>query len=208
MGLVEERTRGVKEERLTDKMLRFAHEYMLDGNGKRAAIEAGYSKKSAHVMAAKLLKHPLVKQFIGKQHREDRNHFKLTRRRIIQELAYAALRDPLDLCDENGQIIVQDLRQVPEHMRRCIDGIKVRQRKIAGGEEGVEVTEQEMEIKLSSKLGALELAMKHKGLFAATNVNNQHLVTVVNWDDMYEKQKQQTERLRNPPAIEHKLNNP
>lgn len=40
----------------------FCAEYMIDFNGTRAAIAAGYSKKSAHVLASRLLKKVNIRQ--------------------------------------------------------------------------------------------------------------------------------------------------
>ena len=38
---------GEKEQKLTEKQKRFCEEYIIDWNGTRAAIAAGYSKKTA-----------------------------------------------------------------------------------------------------------------------------------------------------------------
>ena len=46
--------------RLSDKQERFIDEYMVDLNAKQAAIRAGYSKKSAVVIAAENLKKPMI----------------------------------------------------------------------------------------------------------------------------------------------------
>ena len=40
---------------MTDKQMQFCKEYLLDSNGKQAAIRAGYSAKTAKEMAANLL---------------------------------------------------------------------------------------------------------------------------------------------------------
>ena len=42
-------------EKLTEKQRRFVEEYLLDGNGARAATAAGYSQKSAKVLASQAL---------------------------------------------------------------------------------------------------------------------------------------------------------
>ncbi|GAB3780621.1 hypothetical protein GCM10028818_33140 [Spirosoma horti] len=46
---------------LTDRQRRFVLAYSEHGNGARAAREAGYSEKNAHVEAAKQLRKPAVK---------------------------------------------------------------------------------------------------------------------------------------------------
>jgi phage terminase small subunit len=47
--------------KLTRKQSRFVEEYLLDSNGKQAAVRAGYSAKTAHVIASHLLKNSRVK---------------------------------------------------------------------------------------------------------------------------------------------------
>jgi len=41
---------------ISAKRLRFADEYVIDGNATAAAIRAGYSARSAHVTACRMLK--------------------------------------------------------------------------------------------------------------------------------------------------------
>ena len=183
MGTTALAVRGVNPKRLTDKQRMFIAEYLVDMNGKRAAIAAGYSARSAKVRAAKLLKHPLVSKAIGNCQRKDLESLGLDRERIVQELACVALRDPIDLCDENGLIRVDDLRQLPERIRRCIDSIKCRQRTDANGN----VT-QEIELRLSPKTPAIELALKHFGLLGP----DKHDVNVkaqFDWDRLYDDQR-------------------
>jgi len=49
---------------LTDMQEVFVREYMTDWNGTQAAIRAGYSAKSAHILAWELLKNPKVREAI------------------------------------------------------------------------------------------------------------------------------------------------
>jgi len=48
-------------DQLTDMQELFVREYMTDWNGTQAAIRAGYSAKSAHILAWELLKNPKVR---------------------------------------------------------------------------------------------------------------------------------------------------
>ena len=50
---------------LTAKQSAFCVEYLKDKNGKQAAIRAGYSEASASVAAAKLQRHPLIRERIN-----------------------------------------------------------------------------------------------------------------------------------------------
>lgn len=50
--------------KMTEKQKRFCDEYLIDLNATQAAIRAGYSKKTAGVMAAENLKKPYIKEYI------------------------------------------------------------------------------------------------------------------------------------------------
>jgi phage terminase small subunit len=55
---------------LTAKQQRFVDEYLLDSNGKQAAIRAGYSPRSAEVQASKLLSKGKVSEEVKKRRQE------------------------------------------------------------------------------------------------------------------------------------------
>lgn len=55
--------------KLTEKQKRFADEYIQSGNATQAAIAAGYSKKTAAVIAAENLIKPNVKTYIDERMR-------------------------------------------------------------------------------------------------------------------------------------------
>lgn len=168
------------QEALTDQMKVFLLELQgdLNFNGTEAARKAGYKHPS--VAATRLLKNPKIRAALGKALRERTERCELKADLILQEVAYCAMRDPLDLCDEEGRISINDLREVPERIRRCIDGFKIKRR--VDAETGD--IEDTIELKLAPKLGSLELAMKHMGLMAADKkeVN----VTNINWDILCE----------------------
>jgi len=51
---------------LTPKQAAFVAAYLVDSNGKKAAIKAGYSKAGAEVAASRLLRHPKVAEALKK----------------------------------------------------------------------------------------------------------------------------------------------
>lgn len=55
---------------LTKKQKRFADEYLIDLDGTKAAIRAGYSKKTAGVIASENLKKPNIQEYIEKRMEE------------------------------------------------------------------------------------------------------------------------------------------
>lgn len=53
--------------KMTAKQQRFCDEYLIDLNATQAAIRAGYSKKTAGVIAAENLKKPYIAEYIEKR---------------------------------------------------------------------------------------------------------------------------------------------
>lgn len=53
--------------KLTLKQQRFADEYIISGNATQAAIKAGYSKRTAGVIADENLKKPKIKKYIDER---------------------------------------------------------------------------------------------------------------------------------------------
>lgn len=171
---------GASRSKLTDKQRRFIAEYLVDYNGTRAARAAGYKHPS--VASAKLLdgeKYPHVTKLVGKAQNDALTELNLTRQRILQELAYCGLRDPVDLLNKDGYIEIESLRDIPEKIRRCIDGIEVR----SHYEEG-EFVGQTVKLKLVGKLGAIELLMKHFGMLDG---KQEEATKRINWDELYEE---------------------
>lgn len=186
-----------RTEKLTPNQQLFVQELLADKmfSPTRAAEKAGY--KNAAQAGGKLMLKPEVQAAVGVALRERTERIKLSADRLLEELAYIALRDPIDMCDESGRIITDDLRKIPERMRRCIDGMKVR--KIVNPETGEETTE--LELKLVGKQGALELAMKHFGMLqvnpsiGAINVN-------IDWEAAKRAVAQQADNVIDAQAAE------
>src|SRR5262245_60004003 len=102
---------------LTDKQRRFVAEYLLTLNATDAARKAGY--KQPNVTSARLMANPQIAMQIGDAQRQGLEKLELSREAMLRELACCALRDVADLCDERGVIITDDLRKIPERVRRC-----------------------------------------------------------------------------------------
>jgi len=175
--VIEPRQRGVNPDSLSDQQLVFCNELAADSNfnATAAARRAGYKNPSSS--AGKLLKQTKVQGYLGKVLGDRIRRCEVDADRVLSEVSYCALRDPLDLCDENGQIIVDDLRKIPEEARRAIDGVRVKRTVHQDG-----TVEDVIELKLVSKIAALELAMKHLGLLAPKQHEVRH---TLDWDALY-----------------------
>ena len=166
-------------DKLTDKQVRFVYEYNVDYDGARAAKESGYRNPAK--AAGKLLdanQNPLVAKAIGLLRKETNNQLEFSAEDVRREVAYSAFRDVLDLCDSRGVIETNDMRKIPEHVRRCVDGIKA---KVLYDRDG-NVASQTFELKLVAKLGALDLLAKMMGLMDPQAASGE-LANV--WDKMY-----------------------
>lgn len=176
MGTTKLRERGVALESLTDKQKMFVLEYTKagGGSGAKAAELAGY--KNPGVAAAQLLKQDKVSRAIGKILNGVAKTKELEREEILKHLYWAVTRDPIDLVDEQG-FFHTDLNKIPERMRACIDSFEVEQ--ITDYQTGNII--QKIKVRMNSKLGAIDLAMKHKGLFAPSQTETK---VSFDWDQL------------------------
>lgn len=184
--------------KLSDKMRAFAREYVVDYKKKDAAIRAGCSPKSASQYANKMLKNPYVLKLIGRLEKESQDEFEIERGQILVELANCALRTGKDFVDKNGKL-VDNILELSPRAQSAIDSIKQKVRTWVEAD-GTQVEEVETELKLVPKGQALEMAMKHKGLFAAEK--HQHTVASINWDELYAQQNGNGQVL-DSEAIDH-----
>jgi phage terminase small subunit len=144
----------------------FAREYVIDLNGKRAVIAAGYSESGAEVQASRMLRKPKVKALIAKLTEKKLEKLNVSAERILQELARIAFLDPANLFDEAGQL--KPIGEVDEDTRRAIAGLDHQQlfEHFAKGQaKHVGTTHK---VKLADKTRALELLGKYQKLFADT----------------------------------------
>lgn len=175
---IKSRKRGYQPDKLTAKELLFIAEMNGSANMSptRAAKAAGY--KSPSSAGQRLMDRPRVQAALGTQLQKRLDRLEMDGDRLLEELAYMALRDPIDLCDENtGEIIVDDLRKIPERMRRCIEGIETIDTYDGDGN-----LTRKTKIKLCSKTSAVEMAMKHFGMFEKDNSQQKDAPIFVNWD--------------------------
>lgn len=87
---------------LTDKQKRFCEEYVIDWNGTRAAIKAGYSENSARQIATETLSKPYIQAYIAEIQKDLQKLSGISALRNLLELrdiAYA----PLDNFKEEGE---------------------------------------------------------------------------------------------------------
>lgn len=141
--------------KLTKKQKTFVEEYLIDLNATQAAIRAGYSVDTAAVIGCENLMKPNIQQEIAKAMAERSKRTGVNQDRIVLELARLAFVNMTDVVDDKGKI--KDT--ATEDDLSCIESIKY---KHSDSETGYSV---EREVKIGSKLKALELLGKHLGMW-------------------------------------------
>lgn len=141
---------------LNEKQKRFCEEYLIDLNATQAAIRAGYSVNRASEMGYQLLQKTTVQNEISKEMAERSKRTGVNQDRIVQELARLAFCKITDVADRNGGI----KENASEDDLACIETIKVKRSKTDNGS-----LCEEREVKISSKVKALELLGKHLGMW-------------------------------------------
>lgn len=142
--------------KLTDKQQLFVDEYLIDLNATQAAIRAGYSAKTADQQGSRLLANVKVKQAVAEKQAQRSKRTGVNQDRVVLELAKVAFAKMTDIVDSKGRI-KEDAS--PDDLA-CIESIKYKE---SDNEYGGSV---EREVKIASKLKALELLGKHLGMWS------------------------------------------
>lgn len=98
-----QRVTEIESEDLTDKQRLFVMEYMRDFNITRAAMAAGYSKRSAHVVGWDTLKNPKVQAEVQRLKEVYTTKLGLDIQRIISEYMKIAFADITDYAEFGQQ---------------------------------------------------------------------------------------------------------
>ncbi len=141
--------------KLTEKQQRFVDEYLIDLNATQAAIRAGYSAKTANEQGTQNLAKLSIQTEIAKRMAERSKRTGVNQDRVVLELAKIAFVKMTDIVDEHGKI--KD--SAAEDDLACIESIKYKESESDTG------SSVEREVKISSKLKALELLGKHLGMW-------------------------------------------
>lgn len=141
--------------KLTDKQKKFVEEYLIDLNATQACIRAGYSPKTAMEQGYQLLQKTSVQEAIAERMAARSRRTGVNQDRVVLELAKIAFVRMPDVVDSNGRI----KQDASADDLSCIESIKYKK---SDNEFGGSV---EREVKVASKLKALELLGKHLGMW-------------------------------------------
>ena len=145
------------EQGLTKKQRLLCREYMIDMNGKLAAIRAGYSPKTAEQQASRLLSKVKAKKFISQLVAERNERLKIDSDYLLKRLTEIDQMDVADILHDNGSI--KPILEWPKIWRTSISGLDVTERLIGGDQETISVMLKK--IKWPDKVKNLELIGRH-----------------------------------------------
>jgi len=153
---------------MTSKKKKFVNEYLVDLNGLRAAIRAGYSEKGAGVIACNLLKDIKVQEAIAKRQLELQKSTDWTPERVLniyKKLTDYSLEDVYD--DEHK---LKPVSEMSENARYAVYGIKsikkTTKKTFATGAKSESETIMS-DLKFTPKKDILDKVGEHLGMFAS-----------------------------------------
>lgn len=156
----------VEQEELKIRRARFVEEYLVDFNGTKAAIRAGYAPSGAGTEAYRLLKNAQIKKAIEKRKAEILAEISVDQFRISRELSRIAFHDVRQLYNESGEL--KQPRKMDCDSAAAVVSIETVRRSLPGEEDenGNPVFETVLKVRTHDKIRALELLGKHTGMFA------------------------------------------
>ncbi len=145
----------------------FAHEYIKDHNGARAARDAGYAESSAKVTAARLLTRANVAELVARLEEKALARAGSKADEVLQELHNLGLARLTRTLGPDGSPLPLD--QWPEAEKAALTKLEVREiladRVMADtGETRTVVIGRIHKTRMDSKLGALNTLAEHHGL--------------------------------------------
>ena len=144
------------------RQIAFIDEYLVDLNGTKAAIRAGYKPIGAAVQASRMLRLPYIAAEIRKRKDQQMRRVEISQERTIQEIAFGCFWDPADLFHRDGSL--KQIRDMDFNTRRCIAGFEVVELYEGEGEQK-HAFGRLNKIKLVDRRDYLELLGRHQGLF-------------------------------------------
>jgi phage terminase small subunit len=156
---------------LTGKQRQFCEEYVIDWNGTRAAKRAGYSKKTAHVVASENLTKPNVRAYV-----------EYLRENVAEAAGISALwvAQHYKSQVESGVDKVfqdwfnrKDFDELPEAVKACIKKIETRIETYTT-KDGQEIQQEQVKLEFYDKQTALRGLRDMLGLDQPTRTETKH----------------------------------
>lgn len=141
----------------------FCREYVVDFDGKAAAMRSGFAAKNAAAQASRLLKFPAVQERIRSLMAERAKRVEINADQVLRELARIGFSDIRALFKDDGAM--KDPKDWPKSLARAIASIEVDEILVEGRLVGYT-----KKVKFWPKVQALELIGRHISLFPNKHV--------------------------------------
>ncbi|TAT76024.1 terminase small subunit [Rhizobium ruizarguesonis] len=140
---------------LTPKQQSFVEEYLIEMNGAKAAVRAGFSKRTAAVQASQLLAKPEIQAAIEAAKIERSERTKIDADWVLTRLAAEAQADLADLYDEHNNLLPPE--EWPLIWRQgLVAGVDIEAITVGGVEVGTV-----KKVRFSDRIRRLEMIGKH-----------------------------------------------
>jgi len=134
----------------------------LEHNATRAAITAGFSKKTAQEQSSRLLKNPIVKEEIERRLKAIEVKADVTVADVISELRKIGFVDIRNAYGELGGML--PINKMPEDVAHAIAGVDTEELFQGAGQDRERIGDT-VKLRLHSKVAALELIGRHLKMF-------------------------------------------
>ncbi len=144
---------------LSPKQASFVAQYLIDKNGKQAAIRAGYSPKTAESQASRLLSNAKVKAAVAEGLSKQLTVAGITAERTLKEIARLGFSDIRGLFDANGTL--KPIHQLSDDDAAALASVEVTKKNLTTGDGEIDTV---VKVKVWDKPRSLEMLAKHFAL--------------------------------------------
>lgn len=142
-----------------ERRTRFVAAYLVCLNAATAAIEAGYSPRTASRIGAELLARKDIREQLELARTREAEKESLTAGRVLEELRRISFSDARVLFDNHGNI--RPITELTREQAACIQSIEAVKKNLQSGDNA---TDTVLKVRLWDKTKALEMLSKHFGL--------------------------------------------
>jgi len=149
---------------LNRRQQKFCVEYIKTGNGAKAAINAGYSARTAKNQASRLLTNVNVKAYVSKLKKEAIERNKIELDEVVSILSSLVRFDVADLYNQDGTI--KELHEMSKEARLAIETIEtvnITKKKKKGRKTTIS------KVKVSDRKRSIDMLLRYFGAYRKDN---------------------------------------
>lgn len=145
-------------ELVSDREFQYCHNLLLTVNQTKAAIDAGFSEKTARQQATRLMTRPEIRRIVELLRGEREERLQVRQDNVLRHVGYIAFADPRKAYDENNRLLPPS--EWPDEIAFSIASVKTTELRDDDGN----VIGHTNEIKFWNKTDAQTLAARHLGM--------------------------------------------